>query len=33
LFYRVIANGRHLISKKRAACRIPSPEEKERFLD
>ena len=33
LFYRMIANSRHLISKKRAACRLPSPEEKERFLD
>ena len=33
LFYRIIANSRHLISKKRAVCRIPSPEEKERFLD
>ena len=33
LFYRIIANNRHLISKKRAACRLPSPEEKERFLD
>jgi predicted DCC family thiol-disulfide oxidoreductase YuxK len=33
LFYRIIANSRHLISKKRAACRLPSPEEKERFLD
>lgn len=32
-FYRMIANSRHLISKKRAACRLPSPEEKERFLD
>ena len=33
LFYRIIANSRHLISKKRAVCRLPSPEEKERFLD
>ena len=33
LFYRMIANSRHVISKKRAACRLPSPEEKERFLD
>ena len=33
LFYRIIANNRHLISKKRAACRLPSTEEKERFLD
>ena len=32
-FYRIIANSRHLISKKRAVCRLPSPEEKERFLD
>jgi len=33
LFYRIIANSRHLISKKRATCRLPSPEEKDRFLD
>ena len=33
LVYRMIANNRHLISKKRAICRLPSPEEKERFLD
>lgn len=33
LAYRVIANNRHLISKKRIVCRLPSPEEKERFLD
>lgn len=33
LFYRMIAKSRHLVSKKRAACRLPSTEEKERFLD
>ena len=33
LFYRIIANSRHLISKKRATCRLPSLEEKDRFLD
>ena len=33
LVYRMIANNRHLISKKRAISRLPSPEEKERFLD
>lgn len=33
LVYRMIANNRHFISKKRAICRLPSPEEKERFLD
>lgn len=33
LFYRIIANSRHLISKKRATCRLPSTEEKDRFLD
>jgi predicted DCC family thiol-disulfide oxidoreductase YuxK len=33
LVYRMIANNRHLISTKRAICRLPSPEEKERFLD
>ena len=33
LVYRMIPNNRHLISKKRAICRLPSLEEKERFLD
>ncbi len=33
LVYRGIANNRHLISKKRAVCRLPSSQEKERFLD
>ena len=33
LVYRMIANNRHLISKKRAVCRLPSSEEKERFWD